>query len=176
MEIFAQNLQATAQMPKASLPEATDDAAILKSFGGTIPEYAKILFIKTDLRLVVDLQNNVKAQQSRAYAQKVKISNLQQMAKTIAYVQENSFDSREELQSAYSELMEKRKEARKALRQTEDRLKSVNLLIRYTGQYLANKDAYHGMLHAPNKKRFRQEHQSEIELYEAAVKFLKLDF
>src|SRR5699024_55533 len=109
------------------------------SFGGTIPEYyAKILFIKTDLRLVVDLQNNVKAQQSRAYAQKVKISNLQQMAKTIAYVQENSFDSREELQSAYSELMEKRKEARKALRQTEDRLKSVNLLIRYTGQYLAN--------------------------------------
>ena len=177
MEIFAQNLQATAQMPKASLPEATDDAAILKSFGGTIPEYyAKILFIKTDLRLVVDLQNNVKAQQSRAYAQKVKISNLQQMAKTIAYVQENSFDSREELQSAYSELMEKRKEARKALRQTEDRLKSVNLLIRYTGQYLANKDAYRGMLHAPNKKEFRQDHQSEIELYEAAVKFLKSEF
>ena len=35
-----------------------------------------ILFIKSDLRLVVDLQTCVKAQQSRAYAQKVKISNL----------------------------------------------------------------------------------------------------
>ncbi len=33
-----------------------------------------ILFIKSDLRLVVDLQTCVKAQQSRAYAQKVKIS------------------------------------------------------------------------------------------------------
>ena len=44
-----------------------------------------ILFIKSDLRLVVDLQTCVKAQQSRAYAQKVKISNLQQMARTVAY-------------------------------------------------------------------------------------------
>ena len=48
-----------------------------------------ILFIKSDLRLVVDLQTCVKAQQSRAYAQKVKISNLQQMARTVAYVQEH---------------------------------------------------------------------------------------
>lgn len=50
-----------------------------------------ILFIKSDLRLVVDLQTCVKAQQSRAYAQKVKISNLQQMARTVAYVQEHRF-------------------------------------------------------------------------------------
>ena len=29
------------------------------------------------------------------------------------------------------------------------------------------------MLKSRNKKKFRQEHQTEIELYEAAVKFLK---
>lgn len=52
-----------------------------------------ILFIKSDLRLVVDLQNCIKAQQSRAYAQKVKISNLQQMAKTVAYIQEHGYDT-----------------------------------------------------------------------------------
>ena len=56
-----------------------------------------ILFIKSDLRLVIDLQTCVKAQQSRAYAQKVKISNLQQMARTIAYVQEHGYDSYEKL-------------------------------------------------------------------------------
>lgn len=56
-----------------------------------------ILFIKSDLRLVVDLQTCVKAQQSRAYAQKVKISNLQQMARTVAYVQEHGYDSYEKL-------------------------------------------------------------------------------
>lgn len=41
-----------------------------------------VLYIKSNLRLVVNLQDCVKAQQNRAYAQKVKISNLQQMANT----------------------------------------------------------------------------------------------
>lgn len=41
------------------------------------------IFIKSDLRLVVDLQHCVKAQQSDAYARRVKLSNLQQMAKRL---------------------------------------------------------------------------------------------
>lgn len=142
-------------------------------FDVPMPEYVQILFIKSDLRLVVDLQNNIKVQQSRAYAQKVKISNLQQMAKTVAYVQENGYDTRENLQSAYEEVVAKRKDARKTLRGTEEQIKSVNQLIHYTGQYLANKKIYQEMLRSPNKKKYRQEHRAEIELYEAARKFLK---
>lgn len=45
------------------------------------------IFIKSDLRLVIDLQTCIKAQQSEAYAQKVKLSNLKQMAQTVAYIQ-----------------------------------------------------------------------------------------
>ena len=44
------------------------------------------LFIKSDLRLVTDLQHCIKAQQSQAYTQKVKLSNLKMMAQTVAYV------------------------------------------------------------------------------------------
>lgn len=77
-----------------------------------------VLFIKSDLRLVVDLQNNVKSQQSRAYAQKVKISNLQQMAKTIAYVQEHHYDTRENLQMTFDDISEKCKEARNIKRKS----------------------------------------------------------
>ena len=175
LSLFARNLEAERRERKsrADFDRANEPVSADALFGENIPEFAGILFLKTDLRLVVDLQNNVKAQQNKAYAQKVKISNLQQMAKTIAYIQENGFDSREELQSAYDDLVAKRKEARKSLRQTEDRLKSVNQLIHYTGQYLANKGTYRDMLKALNKKKFRLEHQAEIELYEAAVKFLK---
>lgn len=43
----------------------------------------QILYIRWHLRLVVDLQNNVKAMQSPGYAHRVKISNLQEMANTI---------------------------------------------------------------------------------------------
>ena len=71
-----------------------------------------ILFIKSDLRLVVDLQTCVKAQQSRAYAQKVKISNLQQMARTVAYVQEHGYDSYEKLSDTTDAIQSKMAKAR----------------------------------------------------------------
>lgn len=51
------------------------------------------IFIKSNLRLVIDLQTCIKAQQSEAYAQKVKLSNLKQMAQTVAYIQEHGYDS-----------------------------------------------------------------------------------
>ena len=64
----------------------------------------------TKLRLVVDLQTCAKAQASRAYARKVKLSNLQQMAKTICYVQEHHYGSVEQLhqeQEATAAIIEK---------------------------------------------------------------------
>ena len=50
-----------------------------------------ILYVRSHLRLVVNLQTNVKAMQSPTYAHRVKLSNLQQMANTIIYVQEHRF-------------------------------------------------------------------------------------
>ena len=84
-----------------------------------------ILFIRSDLRLVVDLQNCIKAQQSRAYAQKVKISNLQQMAKTVAYIQENGFDTRENLQTTYDSITLQMHDARQKTKDTETQIKST---------------------------------------------------
>ena len=67
-------------------------------------------YFHTELRLVVDLQTCAKAQVSRAYARKVKLSNLQQMARTICYVQEHRYSSIEQLhqeQEATSAIIEK---------------------------------------------------------------------
>lgn len=58
-----------------------------------------ILFIRSNLRLVVDLQTNIKAQQSAVDAQKVEISNLKEMARTVCYIQEQGYDTREDLSS-----------------------------------------------------------------------------
>ena len=136
-------------------------------------EIPAFIFIKSDLRLVVDLQQCVKAQQNHAYAQKVKLSNLQQMAKTVAYVQEHGYDTQDSLQAAFSEAQSQTTDMRKALRSTEQKLKEVNKQIHYTGQYLANKSIYSQFLKSKNKKSFRQEHQTEITLYETARKLLK---
>lgn len=132
-----------------------------------------ILFIKSDLRLVVDLQNCIKAQQSRAYAQKVKISNLQQMAKTVAYIQEHGYDTQEKLQDTTDTIQSKMSDARNTAKSTDADLKLLNEKIHYLGQYLSTKATYKEFLQAGNKKMYRSAHQDEIARYEEAVQFLK---
>lgn len=130
-------------------------------------------FIKSDLRLVIDLQQRAKAQSNPVYDRKVKLSNLQQMAKTIAYVQERGYSTEDDLITALSTSQSETANCRKNLRSTQQELKRINEQIHYTGQYLANKSVYREFLHAKNKKQFRQEHLSEITLYETARNFLK---
>lgn len=157
----------------SSFPNEPDVSTIFNPSYDYGKDPIAILFVQTDLRLVVDLQNCVKAQQSEAYAQKVKISNLQQMAKTIAYVQEHEYGSQENLLEAFEEVSAKLTDARKTLKETETSLRDINQQIHYTGQYLANKKVYIQMVKSKNKGKFRNEHSSEIALYEAAQKFLK---
>ncbi len=154
--------------PEPSVFESLTDSAETKW-----PEISAFLFIKSDLRLVTDLQQCVKAQQSEAYARKVKLSNLQQMAKTLAYVQEHGYGTEDDLLAAFSEAQSQAGDMRKALRSTEQQLRKIREQIHYTGQYLANKSVYGEYLKSKNKKKFRQEHQSEITLYETARKILK---
>lgn len=130
-------------------------------------------FIKSDLRLVIDLQQRAKAQSNPVYDRKVKLSNLQQMAKTIAYVQERGYSTEDDLIAALTTSQSETANCRKNLRSTQQELKRINEQIHYTGQYLANKSVYREFLHAKNKKQFRQEHLSEITLYETARNFLK---
>lgn len=135
-----------------------------------------ILFIRSDLRLIVDLQNNIKAQQNAAYAKKIKISNLKEMAKTVCYIQEHGYDTRENLADTLEEVSEKFRNARKTLRATENRIKILNEQIHYVGQYQARKSIQAQFLKSRNKKKFRQEHRSELDLYNAGVKYVKEHF
>ncbi len=130
-------------------------------------------FEKSGLRLVTDLQHCIKAQQSKAYAGKVKLTNLQTMAKTLSYVQEHGYNTIEDAEGRLAEIRELASSSRKELKDIEGRLRQVNEQIHYTGQYLANKSTYSQFLKSKNKGQFRQEHSPELAIYEAAVKFLK---
>ncbi len=130
-------------------------------------------FEKSGLRLVTDLQHCIKAQQSKAYAGKVKLTNLQAMVKTLSYVQEHGYNTVEDAEGRLAEIRELASSSRKELKDIECRIRQVNEQIHYTGQYLANKSTYSQFLKSKNKGQFRQEHSPELAIYEAAVKFLK---
>ena len=131
------------------------------------------IFIKSDLRLVIDLQTCIKAQQSEAYAQKVKLSNLKQMAQTVAYIQEHGYDSLEDFHTALDLASDQTSTARKSLKDTEQQLKDVNEQIHFTGQYLAYKNVYADYRKSRNKDNFYEEHRAELSLYDTALRTLK---
>lgn len=135
-----------------------------------------ILYVRSDLRLVIDLQTNIKAQQNIAYARKVKVSNLKEMAKTVCYIQEHGYDTRDHLSDALEEVTGKLTEARRTLRTTESQLKELNEQIHYVGQYQSRKSIQTQFLQARNKKMFRKEHQADLDLYDAGVKYIKDHF
>lgn len=131
------------------------------------------IFIKSDLRLVIDLQTCIKAQQSEAYAQKVKLSNLKQMAQTVAYIQEHGYGSLEDFHTALDQASDQTSAARKSLKDTEQQLKDVNEQIHFTGQYLAYKNVYSDYRKSRNKDKFYEEHRAELSLYDTALRTLK---
>lgn len=131
------------------------------------------IFIKSDLRLVIDLQTCIKAQQSEAYAQKVKLSNLKQMAQTVAYIQEHGYNSLEDFHTALDQASDQTSAARKSLKDTEQQLKDVSEQIHFTGQYLAYKNVYSDYRKSHNKDKFYEEHRAELSLYDTALRTLK---
>ena len=132
-----------------------------------------IFYYGTKLRLVVNLQTNVKAMQSEAYARKIKIINLQQMANTLIYIQEHGYDTRKDLTAATSEAHKKLDDAQKRLHELNTEMKTLNAQIHYTGQYFASKTVYAEFLKTKRKKKYRSEHASEITASEEARDWLK---
>lgn len=135
-----------------------------------------ILYIRSNLRLVTDLQTCVKAQQSQAYAHKVKLTNLKQMAKTIVYIQEHGYDTRDDLQNQYKEILSKGQRAKSALNAISAELKVTNMQLKHLGSYYTNRRVYNQMTKALNKKKYRQEHAKELVAYKESKEWLKKQF
>ena len=176
MKTFMENTKSLSKKEENVQEQAVSDTATnlqqaLSSDSSQIS--VPFIFIKSDLRLVIDLQTCIKAQQSEAYAQKVKLTNLKQMAQTVAYIQEHGYDTRADFNAALTNAESQTSFARKKMKDTEQQLKSVNEQIHFTGQYLAYKDLYAQYRKSRNRNKFYEEHKAELSLYETALRILK---
>lgn len=176
MKTFMENTKSLSKKKKNVHEQAVSDTTTnlhqtLSS--DSSPISVPFIFIKSDLRLVIDLQTCIKAQQSEAYAQKVKLTNLKQMAQTVAYIQEHGYDTRADFNAALTNAESQTSLARKKMKDTEQQLKNVNEQIHFTGQYLAYKDLYAQYRKSRNRNKFYEEHKAELSLYETALRVLK---
>ena len=123
--------------------------------------------------LLIDIQNSIKAQESRGYEQWAKIHNLKQAAKTMNFLTEHKIEQYAELTAKIAEVTAASEQAADSLKEVEKRLTDMTLLIKNISTYQKTKPAYAAYRKAKDKEKYRAAHESDIILHEAAVKALK---
>ena len=150
----------------------TEDA-LKERISGKRTRAAKAPKTERGVSLLIDLQNSIKAQQSRGYEQWAKIHNLKQAAKTMNFLTENKIEQYADLTAKIAEIQAESEQAAGALKGVEKRLSDMALLIKNITAYQKTKSVYDAYRKAADKKQYRAGHESSIILFEAAAKALK---
>ena len=130
---------------------------------------------KTDrgVSLLIDIENSIKAAQSRGYEQWAKIYNLKQAAKTYNFLTVHGIEQYADLTAKIAEVQAASEQAAFTLKNVETRLSDMAVLIKNITTYQKTKPAYDAYRKAKDKGSYRAAHEREIILHEAAAKTLK---
>ena len=123
--------------------------------------------------LLIDIENSIKAAQSRGYEQWAKIHNLKQAAKTMNFLTEHKIEQYADLVSRIEEVTAASEQAADSLKAVEKRLADMAVLMKHVATYQKTKPVYAAYRKAKDKDKYRAVHESDIILHEAAAKALR---
>ena len=125
------------------------------------------------ISLLIDIQNNIKAQQSAGFAHWAKLNNLKQAARTMNFLTEQGITSYGELESRLAAVTERRDIAHASIKEIETRTAELSLVMKHAATYRQLKPMYDRYRQSRDKEKFLRGHESEIILFEAAARELK---
>ena len=125
------------------------------------------------ISLLIDIQNNIKAQQSAGFPHWAKLNNLKQAARTMNFLTEHGITSYGELESRLAGLMERRDTAHASIKDTERRMADLSLVMKHAATYRQLQPVYDRYRQSRDKEKFLRGHEGEIILFEAATRELK---
>ena len=149
------------------------EEAIKERIAGKRTKAAKAPKEQRGVSLLIDIENSIKAAQSKGYEQWAKIHNLKQAAKTMNFLTEHKIEQYADLVSRIEEMAAESGQAADALKDAEKRLADMAVLIKNVSTFQKTKPAYDAYRKARNKDSYRAAHEREIILHEAAAKALK---
>ena len=156
-----------------TLGEDYTEEAITRRIKGLAVDRGPKRKAEKGISLRIELENNIKAQQSAGYARWAKVHNLKQAAKALNFLTEHQIESYEGLESRLDEISAANDEAAAALKAVERRLGDMALLIKHISTYKGLRPVALELRQAKDKAAFRREHENQLILYEAAAKALK---
>lgn len=120
------------------------------------------------ISLVIDIQNSIKAQESKGYEQWAKVFNLKQAAKTLNFLTENDLTTYSDLQAKYDEVHGEFSRLSEELKEVEIRIRNGQLVIKNLENYRKLKPVQEAYSNAKNKPEYREKHSAELIIFEAA--------
>ena len=125
------------------------------------------------ISLIIDIQNSIKAQESKGYEHWAKINNLKQASKTLNYLTEHNITTYEELERLHKEAQTEFDSTSAHIKDIEKQINQTAVVIKNIDIYSKLKPVYESFKKAKDKRKFAEEHHAEILLYEKAYKELK---
>ena len=123
--------------------------------------------------LLIDIQNNIKAQQSAGYQRWATIENLKRAAATMNFLTEHGIGSYEELVERCDAVAAASIRTREGLRDTEQQIADLSLLGKQINTYRKLKPVYDRYKASKDKEKFLRGFESEIILFEAAAREIR---
>lgn len=149
------------------------EEAIRERIAGRRTKAAKAPREQRGVSLLIDIENSIKAAQSRGYEQWAKIHNLKQAAKTMNFLTEHKIEQYADLVSRIAEVAEESEQAADSLKAVEKRLADMAVLIKNVSTYQKTKPVYDAYRKARNREKYRAGQEQAIILHEAAARSLK---
>ena len=125
------------------------------------------------VNLLIDIQNNIKAQQSAGYQRWATIENLKRASATMNFLTEHGIGSYEKLVERCDAVSAASIRTRESLRDTEQRIADLSLLGKQIDTYRKLKPVYDRYKASKDKEKFLRGFESEIILFEAAAREIK---
>lgn len=127
-------------------------------------------YYKKNVSLIVDLQNNLKAQESGGYRKAIEISNVNKLFKTIAFLEQNNLQSYPDFLQKYNSVKEKYDNLRNKLAPLEEQSFASAEKIKYCQNFF--KVAKNARM-ALRNPAMMAEYKNEVAVYNSCLKYFK---
>src|SRR5699024_7325729 len=120
------------------------------------------------VNLLVDIQAKLQAGKDAGYARWAKVFNLKQMAQTMNFLTEHNLLDYAVLEEKAEAATARHNELSAQIKAAEKRMAEIALLRTYIVNYAKTRDTYVAYRKAGYSKKFREEHEADILLHQAA--------
>lgn len=125
---------------------------------------------KQNISLLVDLQNNYKAQQSKGYKNALEVANVNQLFKTIAYLEKNKLSTYEDFERKYSSVKNQYDQIRKEKQQLDAQREALSEKLQYCRNFFQVAKNARMAIRNPEKA---EQYKNEIAVYNSCLQFFE---